>query len=340
MALGVISKKVVLVKKIDLRSRLLNNSLLESILDGDELQFVGSHDLEEGKILVHGSGIYEYVPNEDFGSSYDFIYSCAVHGNETAPIEIIDELFTEILTENFVPRCRCLFIVANFESIRIGKRFVSENLNRLFNGKWKEREENGEVLRARELEKYVRLFCESSTKELIHYDLHTAIKPSKYKTFAIYPVGTDNPDQFQMKLLKEAGIRVALVTRTSGTTFSAFTKESFNSHSFTLELGKVKPFGENNPEDFKATSKLLRRLLVSDTSLTNLVDEVESREVVRQVLRSTEEEKLLTGDDLENFTTLAKGTEIKSGDFLEEDLQIIFPNSNVAVGQRMCLLIK
>ncbi|TMP70203.1 succinylglutamate desuccinylase, partial [Pseudoalteromonas ruthenica] len=55
-------------------------------------------------------------------------------GNETAPIEICDQLIQSIIKGELVLKQRVLFIYGNPKSINIAKRFVEENLNRLFNG--------------------------------------------------------------------------------------------------------------------------------------------------------------------------------------------------------------
>ena len=48
-------------------------------------------------VTVHDTGIIEFQPAQQ--TSKDIVLSSAVHGNETAPIEICDQLIKSIITE-------------------------------------------------------------------------------------------------------------------------------------------------------------------------------------------------------------------------------------------------
>ncbi|TMP49795.1 succinylglutamate desuccinylase/aspartoacylase family protein, partial [Pseudoalteromonas sp. S1612] len=67
-------------------------------------------------------------------TSKNVVLSSAIHGNETAPIEICDELIKNIISGKLELQQLVLFIFGNPQSINIGKGFVEENLNLLFNG--------------------------------------------------------------------------------------------------------------------------------------------------------------------------------------------------------------
>ena len=81
-------------------------------------------------VKVLDTGVIEFTPVE-YGNK-DFVFSSAVHGNETAPIEICDHLIKQIMSGAITLRHRVMFIFGNPKSINIGERFVDENLNRLF----------------------------------------------------------------------------------------------------------------------------------------------------------------------------------------------------------------
>ena len=61
------------------------------------------------------------------------LLSVGVHGNETAPIEIIDQLVSDIFAGKIVVKQNLLIVIANLQSIKASCREVVENMNRLFN---------------------------------------------------------------------------------------------------------------------------------------------------------------------------------------------------------------
>ena len=63
-----------------------------------------------------------------------YIYSCGIHGNETAPIEIISDLILKIRNGDINLTHPLLVIFGNIESIKVGKRFIKDNMNRMFSG--------------------------------------------------------------------------------------------------------------------------------------------------------------------------------------------------------------
>ena len=147
-------------------------------------------------ISLLDTGVLQIEPS--FPSSIDIVISSGIHGNETAPIEICDLLVKDILTGVLTVTNRLLVIIGNPQAINAGERFLDENLNRLFCKKHLGKN-HPEAKRAELLEKYVRDFYLApdaqstetqtaiNTKERCHFDLHTAIRTSKYEKFAIYP---------------------------------------------------------------------------------------------------------------------------------------------------------
>ncbi|WP_404340091.1 succinylglutamate desuccinylase [Pseudoalteromonas mariniglutinosa] len=302
------------------------------------------------EVTVHDTGIIEFEPHNI--TNKDIVLSSAVHGNETAPIEICDELIRELITGKLTAKQRVLFIFGNPKSINIGKRFVEENLNRLFNGEHSKTGlgSNPERERAKQLEETVSDFFNrggDSTRSRCHYDLHTAIRGSKNEKFAVYPFLHGQPwKKSQLQFLLSCGVNTVLMMKSSATTFSYYSSYVHGADAFTIELGQVKPFGENDMRRFektKATLKALISLESVDYGDFN-ADDFELFSVYRTINRTAESFSFSFADDAVNFTGFAKGDLLaidgQTRYFAEVDGEaIIFPNADVALGQRALLTV-
>lgn len=308
-----------------------------------------SFSLDNGtQVDVLDTGVIQFTP-ENFGSK-DIVLSSAVHGNETAPIEICDELIKGIIKGELQLAHRVLFIFGNPASINIEKRFVEENLNRLFCGAHKNGEQNNEKIRAAKLEAYVNQFFNALSDEnrkRIHYDLHTAIRDSKNEKFAVYPFLNGKPwKKEELSFLLSCGVNTIMMMKSPATTFSYFSSSMFNADAFTIELGKVRPFGENDMSRFEKAKNTLTQLISKETIVFpefNFAD-FELFEVHRTINRTQEDFRFPFSDSAANFTGFAKGELLATdGDtdyFAEVDGEaIIFPNAKVALGQRALLTV-
>ncbi|WP_185964345.1 succinylglutamate desuccinylase [Aliikangiella marina] len=293
------------------------------------------------------SGVLQVRPAKAKGTA--LVLSCGVHGNETAPIEIISNQISRIVTGAIEPHCELLYILGNPESMQTSQRFVSLNMNRLFAGAYANYELNEdskyEIERAKKLEELVsRFFEENSQLTKIHLDLHTAIKPSFHKTFAIRPYHQSAISPQSKRLLLALGIEAVLQHNKPSTTFSAFSVQKFNAEAYTLELGKVKPFGENNPEDFSAAIQTLDDLVQSSSIVEHNADSLIEYKVVAEIMKNSDEFKFYVPDDVENFTAYPQGYLIAE-DFdynyrvAFERESVVFPNINVPVGQRVAIMV-
>ncbi|NVK24831.1 MAG: succinylglutamate desuccinylase [Gammaproteobacteria bacterium] len=305
------------------------------------------------KIQVWDTGVMYIEPNQA-DNSKSFIFSSAVHGNETAPIEICDELITDVLNGKLTPKHPVLFIFGNPASINIEKRFVEENMNRLFSGAHSKgtdpqgRATNKERQRAEKLEQYVtRFFDLYPQSHKTHYDLHTAIRDSAHEKFAVYPYLHGNPWQKQQfEILRAMGVTTFLLMQKPATTFSYYSSNTHGAEAFTVELGKVRPFGQNDQSKFKAAKETLQALLLG-TEFDGQKFESSNYQllsVYREINKHYEDFKLHFADDLANFTQFNKGDVIASenGDdiLVEQDGEaIVFPNANVEIGQRALLMV-
>ena len=292
-----------------------------------------------------------YISPQGDSRVNSILLSVAVHGNETAPIEIIDQLVSDILAGKIIPKHRLLIVIANPEAIKANSREVDKNMNRLFStdldaGSNGDSEESGERQRSQRLMTYSRDFFAKEAGQKIHYDLHTAIRDSFYKQFAISPNTNELAiTQYQYALLGHWGIEAILSTSEKSATYSAFTANHCGATSFTLELGKVKPFGENDLKDFAAVVSGLQHA-ISGNVIISMDHKVALRfRVVGEVLKQTEDFRLCFPSNIANFT------EFEIGDVLAADKdfeyrvkkrgeRILFPNENVAVGQRALVIIR
>jgi len=311
-----------------------------------------SHDLTLGngtKLSVWDSGVLEVSPANP--GHKDIVLSCAVHGNETAPIEICRDIINDIINEKQTVTHRTLFLIANPASINKGERFVEENMNRLFSGEHsKGSTQNKERERAAKIESYVERFYQlapEGTRERFHYDLHTAIRDSKREKFAVYPFTHGAPySRQQLQFLLSCGVDTVLLNQAPTTTFSYFSARQFNAHAFTVELGKVRPFGENDRTKFAAAESTLRNL-ISQTELDFGPFEPEQHYVFKEaqtINRTQPDFELNFADDVANFTSFNKGELLAwDGDkacYAQHDGEhIIFPNAKVALGHRALLTV-
>ncbi|MEI6858847.1 MAG: succinylglutamate desuccinylase [Shewanella sp.] len=311
----------------------------------------GSFSLgEHTQVAVWDTGVIVFEPKHAQGK--DIVLSCAVHGNETAPIEICNNLIKDLLQQKIVAKQRVLFLFGNPPAIINGTRFIEENLNRLFNGAHSTGEglSNLERIRAKKLEFYVDNFFLASTEveQRIHYDLHTAIRGSKHQKFAIYPYRPGRQySAEQIMYLEACGIDTVLFHHEPTTTFSYFSSKHYEADAFTIELGKVLPFGQNDMTHFISLTEMLERLITNQDLVLRPFDinKVNLYQVCRVINKNYDDFEFTFSNDVENFTAFPKGYVLaKEGGInikVEHEVEaIVFPNAKVPVGQRTVLCLK
>lgn len=300
------------------------------------------------EVTLLDCGVIQFEPNTASNSS--LVVSCGIHGNETAPIEIISSIIDDLLTEDQDCGQRVLFILGNPWAMASGERFVELNMNRLFCGDWQYQDlKLKEVKRAAKLEAYVaNFFAEEpvTVKQHIHYDCHTAIRDSARERFAVYPFVEDRvlPED-QKAFLDNADIHTVLLQQQAANTFSSFTSLKQCAQSFTLELGKAKPFGENDLDRFKGIDSALRSLIAGEAQPVAPARTVDSFAVKHSIQRTSEHWEFFVDDDVPNFAEFPPGSVISqdgSDKYMvgEEPEYIVFPNRNVPVGQRAGLMLR
>jgi succinylglutamate desuccinylase len=295
-------------------------------------------------VIIHAAGVIEFVPAD---YSKNIILSSGIHGNETAPIEICDTFVQQILDEEIVLCQRVMFIFGNLPSMDIEQRFVEENLNRLF---VKDIDQaNQERERALLLMHLVDEFFGKAepSQQRMHYDLHTAIRDSKNEKFLVYPYlyGRDYSKE-QLAFMSACGVNTVLLSQGPTNTFSHYSSKYHHAHAFTVELGKVKRFGENDMSRFVQIRKMLLDLLTQNLLVVSDFEDcpIEVFEVAQEITKTKDDFKLHFDDHLANFSEFKKGDLIasesgKSYYALQDFEAIVFPNAKVAIGQRALLTV-
>lgn len=293
------------------------------------------------------TGILELVPSEKERDLH-LIVSAGIHGNETAPIEVLNQLVNELLAGQWQLSCPTLLILGNPPAMARGERFIDYNLNRLFAGVHAKRpyHDTPEAARAQQLERLCREFA-TGTGKLVHYDLHTAIRPSIREKFALYPfVPERQVAEVQCAFLLEAEVDTLLLQHKTGTTFSSYSSLDLGAESFTIELGKVEPFGQNDLGRFAGIGNALRRLMKGEPAPPSTPSQsLTEFEVVHEIINSGDQFHFHVPDDVANFTTYPPGTIIWQDDRSEYRVgntpeAIVFPNREVPVGQRVGLMVR
>ncbi|MCM5703304.1 succinylglutamate desuccinylase [Larsenimonas salina] len=294
--------------------------------------------LDDGLLRVTPATVDESAPA--------LVLSAGIHGNETAPMELLDRLLRAIAEDKLIPAGPILIVLGNPEAIRHGTRYVEVDLNRQFNAT--HQGPLAEHRRAKVIEQTVEAFYSDHEqhRRRYHIDMHTAIRASHLIKFALVPGTPEHPRDSQMlELLACTDIEAVVEQSRLGITFSNFTYGQLNAHAVTLELGKARPFGQNQNVDVSALERTLTTLIE-----TGWLDTDMPRRPLRcfgvsfEILKQSEAFVLHVNDDQPNFVEYAKGACLaEDGDTRwvtgSERNWLIFPNPNVALGLRAGIVL-
>ncbi|UUY06821.1 succinylglutamate desuccinylase [Pseudomonas sp. J452] len=319
--------------------------LLELTLAGREPTEKIQLTREGARLHWLGLGALEVTPPASVDSGLDLLLSAGIHGNETAPIELLDRLLQRIASGQLIPQARILFLFGNPEAMRRGERYIEQDINRLFSGRH-EQSSGPEALRANELERLAAAFFSKAGRARLHYDLHTAIRASKIEQFALYPYAEGREHSAsELARLRAAGIDAVLLQKKVGITFSSYTYAHLQAEAFTLELGKARPFGQNQEVNLDLLEKRLQQLIENNEPADAQLDGLQLFSVAREVIKHSDAFKLNLPSDVENFSELPVGyllaEDIAGTRWLveEQGARIIFPNPKVKNGLRAGILI-
>lgn len=295
-------------------------------------------------IKVHRRGVVEVTPKEITQETKSILLSAGIHGDETAPMELLDSIVEDIIYRRIETQHRCLFLIGHPQATNQHSRFIDENLNRLFDGK--EHQESAETKIAEQHKQTARQFFDgTSEKGRWHLDLHCAIRGSKHYTFAVSPkvAKAKSRSRELIEFLQKAQVEAVLLSNSPSSTFSWFSAECFSAQALTLELGRVSPLGKNDLSRLASFDTALRGLLANEVS------EIDSKpimtyRVTQTIKRLNEDFDFNFGDDVENFTQFEHGQVLgHDGDKLlfakVQHEAIVFPNKQVALGQRAALMV-
>src|SRR5258708_621456 len=80
-------------------------------------------------------GVLELEPTAPEKGARSVLASAGVHGDETAPIELLSRLVRDIARGDAALSCRLLVILGNVDAMRDACRYRDDDLNRLFSGR-------------------------------------------------------------------------------------------------------------------------------------------------------------------------------------------------------------
>ncbi len=277
------------------------------------------------------------------------LLSVGVHGDETAPIEMLAQLIEQLSHQPHELQLDLMVAVGNVAAIAQGKRFVDADLNRLFTNERGELQNTAEAERADVLMRATAAFFQDDGGEQSnlkwHLDLHTAIRKSAYPTFAIVPdVIAERGKLALAAWLGGAGIGAIILNSQLAPTYSAYTATRFGAVACTAELGQVGLLGHNDLSQFEVTAAALGTMLRSGSTMAFRKTMPHVFQVAQELLKRSDDFRLSFDDKTQNFTAFEPGTlvaadsqgEYRVGEAVE---YVVFPNAGVRVGQRAGLMV-
>ncbi|WP_175882351.1 succinylglutamate desuccinylase [Burkholderia sp. BCC0044] len=293
-----------------------------------------------------GDGLLAFEPAAaDPAARASVLVSAGVHGDETAPIELLSMLVRDLAAGALPLACRLLVVLGNVPAMRAGERYLDDDLNRLFSGRHAQVPASREAPRAVQLETAAAEFFTAAPAGSTrwHIDMHTAIRASVFEQFALLPHTGTPPTRAMVEWLGDARIAAVLLHTAKGNTYSHFTAEQCGALACTLELGKVRPFGQNDLSRFAPADRAVRKLVSGerrdvDASLPRVFT------VIDQITKQSDALELFVAADVANFTAFARGTVLaQDGDYRytvkHDEERIVFPNPTVKPGLRAGLLV-
>ena len=294
------------------------------------------HWLNHGVMVIEPAGVDNSLPS--------IILSAGVHGNETAPIELLDSIVADLQSGSLSLTRPLLVLLGNLDAMNQGERYLDYDMNRLFCQNHRRFPDARESKRAAELEKAVIRFANDQLGPVYHFDLHTAIRGSHHMRFGLLPFVErgEYPDAF-VEQLNALALDALVINHAPANTFSFFTKDQLNVESCTLELGSAKPFGHNNAADFTHIDQALRTMLEGKAPLQSQHPALVYR-VAQQITKLSDEFRFYVADDVKNFTPYEPGfvlaedgeTRYQVGKQTE---YVLFPNPKVKAGLRAGLML-
>jgi succinylglutamate desuccinylase len=269
------------------------------------------------------------------------LVSVGVHGDETGPIEMLAQVLDRLAPSGLA--VDLMVCVGNLDAIAQGKRFIDADLNRMFRAERGVLASMAEAARADAMIAATGAFFAGAQGQRWHLDLHTAIRPSVYPTFAVVPeLIADGPKGQLVHWLGQAGIGAIIMNPQSAGTYSYHTAEHHGAAASTVELGRVGTLGANDLSLFADVDAALDGLLRGLPAATAVTPHV--FKVAQEIVKYSDAFTMSFGRETENFTALDAGAVIATdGDVIwrvgEQPERVVFPNPDVRVGLRAGLMV-
>ncbi|WP_395404732.1 succinylglutamate desuccinylase [Pseudoduganella sp. UC29_106] len=272
------------------------------------------------------------------------LVSVGVHGDETGPIELVAYLLDALSQEPQKLGVDLMLCVGNIGAIRQAKRFIDADLNRMFRPMRGDLAGTAEAARADVMIAATSDFFRGAGPERWHLDLHTAIRPSYYPTFAIVPdIIGEGPKAQLIGWLGEAGIGAIIMNPASAGTYSYYSAEHHGAAGTTVELGRIGTLGQNDLSQFEEARVALDRLLRGQPPGA-AAKAPHVFKVAQNIIKLSDGFRMAFGKETQNFTPLSRGQEIaRDGDTVytvqHDQEMVVFPNPDVRVGLRAGMMV-
>ena len=271
------------------------------------------------------------------------LLSVGVHGDETGPIEMVAHALDALARDPRALAVNLMLCVGNIDAIAAGKRFIDADLNRMFRMERGDLASTFEAGRADALIAATRDFFGGAGPQRWHLDLHTAIRASRYPTFAIVPELIEEGARRRLiAWLGQGGIEAVIMNPKSAGTYSYWTAEQHGAAASTVELGRIGTLGQNDLSQFAAMRTAL------DDMLRGASTQEGTRPLVfdtaQSITKLSDAFRMGFGRDTENFTPLKRGEVIATdGDTVytvqHDEEFVVFPNPDVRVGLRAGIMV-
>jgi len=314
---------------------------VKALADGDFTRIADSFSGSGFSVQMPARGILQATRP---GMRARLLLSVGIHGDETAPVEMLGQLLSRLTQAPHALAVDLMIVVGNPAAIAQGKRYLDADLNRMFSAQAQMHEDTLEAKRADEIMRATAAFFTDMARENWHLDLHSAIRPSHYPSFAVVPgIIASSRKQTLLGWLGHAGIGAAILNGKAAATYSAYTASVFGAASATLELGQVGKLGSNDMSRFAAAFAALDGFLRSGQAqaggaMPHLF------KVTQELIKHSERFRFSFDRDAWNFTPMRQGTVIAEDDELvyrvvEDTEYVVFPNPDVRNGLRAGLMV-
>jgi succinylglutamate desuccinylase len=238
-----------------------------------------------------------------------------------------------------------MLVVGNPAAVAQGCRYLDVDLNRLFRVERGDGPAAAESGRADSIMRATDAFFTAPAAGKLHLDLHTAIRPSLYPTFAVVPDVIADADKDALAAwLGGAGIGAVILNRKPAGTFSAYTAACFGATSCTAELGQVAALGANDLNRFAAMQLALDALLRTGRTQPLRHNPPQVFTVAQEIIKRSDAFEMGFDRATKNFTSMTHGAVIardgelvyRVGAAIE---YVVFPNPDVGIGQRAGLMV-